>query len=116
MSGWGKKDRGAAIAAVVIALSLMSLLVLASARGGIDVAESDALRVETMRAFFAADSGTTVIVCLTASGGALPEPGQVIDLGVSEYEVVEKPAGSSGQAVIEGRSGFASRRIMIEIE
>ena len=108
--------RGAALAAVVIALSLMSLLVLASAGSGEEASESDALRVETARAFFAADSGATVLIGLTASGAAFPEAGEIVDLGVSEFEVIELPAGSGGDAVIEGRSGFASRRVLIGLE
>lgn len=108
--------RGAAIAAVVIALSLMSLLVLASAGGGVDASESDALRVETARAFFAADSGATVLIGLAESGGALPEAGEIVDLGMSEFEIIERPAGSGGDAVIEGRSGFASRRVLLGLE
>jgi len=112
----GTRRRGAAMAAVVIALSLMSLLVLASAGGGADASESDALRVETARAFFAADSGAAVLIGLTASGGAYPDAGEIVDLGVSEFEIVELPAASGGDAVIEGRSGFASRRVLIGLE
>ncbi|MEM9065659.1 MAG: hypothetical protein AAGB51_09245 [Planctomycetota bacterium] len=107
--------RGAAVAAIVLVVALMNLLVLASARGGVDASESDALRVETVRAFFAAESGADAVLVLLNAGSSLPDAGTVTSLGLSEIEFIELPAGASGDVVIEGRSGFAARRVGVTL-
>ena len=81
-----------------------------------EASEADGMRIETLRAFYAAESGAWATMALKLSAGALPESGGRSDLGLASIEFLEVPAGATGTVVIEGRSGSASRRVTLEFQ
>ena len=109
--------RGAALAAVVVLLSVVHLATLASVRQGRDESDLAALRVETARAFFAADAGI-VAALRTMIDGSEPAIGTVIELGGGgAFEVVDAPVlGEAGILMVEGRSGLGLRRVALSVE
>lgn len=108
--------RGMAIVAVVVMIAIIHITVMgAVTRGG---AEADilALRIETVRAFFAADSG--VIIWLREdAAGSTPDSGESVSIGSQKVLWVDSPeAGETGTLVVEGQSGRARRRLSVELE
>ena len=108
--------RGIAIAVLVIIFAVISFVVIAAVGGASGDTQASALRVETARAFYAAESGAVIVFRSVTAGEPLPVSGTQIDLGDEVIEFIETPAGSSGIVVIEGRSGLARRRISLEIQ
>lgn len=105
--------RGAVIAVVLVVVMILGLVVVGSVRSGGQEADLAALRVETARAFFAAESGAIVVMGLTNAGQ--PGPGHETDLGSQTIRFLQVPLGE-GEAVVEGVSGLATRRITLRIE
>lgn len=107
--------RGAVIAVVLVVMMILGLVVVGSVRSGGQEADLAALRVETARAFFAAESGAIVVMGLTNAGQPMPGPGHETDLGSQTIRFLQVPLGE-GEAVVEGVSGLATRRITLRIE
>jgi len=109
------RRRGSVLAVLVVVLALMGLVVVGVVRPLRDEASIAALRVETTRAFYAAESGA--IVVMQGSLGATPLPvsgDETAMLGqtVRFTQVPEAP----GIAIVEGLSGDATRRVELMIE
>ncbi|NUQ66778.1 MAG: hypothetical protein HUU18_00655 [Phycisphaerales bacterium] len=108
--------RAASIAALIIALALINLAVMGSVAASADEAELGAMRAQTLRAFYAAESGGLAIAKLRTENLALPSPGTIVNLPSSSFTFVSlPPATGTGQAVIEGRSDAASRRLRLTL-
>ena len=90
--------------------------VVAAVAAAPDDAQTTSLRVETIRAFYASESGASVVLSALSRGSTLPAAGDRLDLGVAALTYEELPAGGSGNIEIQGTSGFARRRILLEIE
>jgi len=106
-----------AVAAVVIVLALINLVVIASLEGGTDDAMSAAIRVETVRAFYAAEAGSIIAVELLSEDKTPPAAGDVLSLDTGQITFTRVPTtGATRTLVIDGRSGMAFRRVHITAE
>lgn len=111
------RERGMAVAAVVIVLALVNLVVIASLEGGTDDAMSAAIRVETVRAFYAAEAGSMIAVELLSEDKTPPTAGDVLSLDTGQITFTRVPTtGATRTLVIDGRSGAAFRRVHITAE
>lgn len=107
--------RGIAIAVMVVIVSVLALAIAGSIRPLRDEADTTRLRVETLRAFYAAESGTAVLLTTLSNGVEPPESGESLSMGVQTVRFVTVPD-SAGTAVVEGASGDAVRRVELEIQ
>lgn len=107
--------RGVVVLVIVVVLAVLNIAII----GGVAASASDAqvglLRVETSRAFYAAEGGATIVVKGLLGDITPPTDGSTLTLDGSEIEFVQVPS-SAGEIVVEGRSGFARRRLSIEVE
>jgi len=112
------RRRGAVVAAAVAVLALTNLLVIAGISSVADGAQVAALRVETARAFYAAEAGAVVGVKSVTSGWELPSEGSSFAVGASaSVEFTDLPgADGVGTLGVEGRSGFGRRRLSLELQ
>ncbi|MEM7623357.1 MAG: hypothetical protein AAF235_09150 [Planctomycetota bacterium] len=105
-----------AIASVVLAVIVLQASTIAVIGSSSGDSLSSIQRVETTRAFFAAESGLVVALVESASG-VLPTQGLAVDLGGARFEMIAVPAlNSTGDIVLEGRSGITRRRIRVGVE
>lgn len=111
-----RSRRGIAIAVLVIIFAVISFVVIAAVGGARGDTQASALRVETVRAFYAAESGAVIVFRSVSAGDSLPASGSQIDLGDETIDFVQTPAGATGTVIIEGRAGLARRRINLEIQ
>ncbi|GAB4387239.1 MAG: hypothetical protein Kow0022_18720 [Phycisphaerales bacterium] len=110
------KRRGMALLAVVVMIAIIHLTVLRSVSRGSADADIVSLRVETARAFFAADSGVMIWLREDAAGTP-PEPGETLSIGSMQILIVDAPeAGAAGTLTVEGSSSRARRRLSVELE
>jgi Tfp pilus assembly protein PilX len=105
---------------IVIAVALLVVMVLGLAVAGAIQPlsqESDlaSLRVETVRAFYAAESGVVVHLAALNAGTPAPESGHMTTLGTSSFSYIEA-GGPGGILTVEGRSGSAKRRVTLAVE
>lgn len=107
--------RGVALAMVAALLGVVALAVSGAVVAGADDAAHVRLRADSLRAFYAAESGVAASVWALARGEALTE-GVTLPLG-ERVEVIEAfPDEGSGVSTLEGVSGDARRRLTIEVE
>lgn len=107
--------RGSILAVLVVVMALMGLIVVGMIRPLRDEAALAALRVETVRAYYAAQSGVAITRSGYAGASELPSEGDEVTLHGQTVVFVKVPE-SSGVVEIEGRSGDATRRIEFEVE
>lgn len=108
--------RGAVVLMVVVLLAMVNIAVLAGLDGGAQDSMSAAYRIETARAFYAADAGAFVVLHALSAGTAVPAAGTVITLPTASTTVVSAPASGPGDVVIQGASGLSTRRVQITID
>lgn len=114
--GRSQLRRGMAILVVVVMIAVIHLTVIGAVTRGARGADMASLRIETMRALFAADSGVMVWLREDAAGQT-PESGDEVNIGSQRVLFVESPeAGESGTLTVEGQSGRARRRVSVELE
>ena len=111
-----RSRRGVAIAVLVIIFAIISFVVIAAVGGAQGDTQTAAIRVETARAFYAAESGAVIVFQAVIGGDPLPVTGSQVDLGAETIEFVETPVSGTGTVIIEGRAGLARRRINLEIQ
>jgi hypothetical protein len=118
MSGESARTRrGAAIAVVVVMLAMLQIAALSMLTGGADDAEEVVLRVQTLRAFYAGESGAAMALGDALRGLPPPSAGTVIELPGASVELLETPwDGAGASLVVEGRSVSARRRFEIRLE
>lgn len=108
--------RGCGIAAVVIMLAAINLAVIGSVNASGTEAQTGALRAETARAFYAAESGGRIVIKCNNQGLALPTVGSTLALGAATVTYVSLPAANApGDAVIRGADGTTTRRLKITL-
>ncbi len=105
--------RGMAIVVIVVVVATLGLAVLGSVSPATQEAEIAALRVQTTRAFFAAESGVHILIGSTKAG--LDAPGSGDSAAWAHQSVEFETAGDTG-AVLVGRSGNAERRLGIQFD
>jgi hypothetical protein len=105
------RRRGTVIAIVVLLIAAINVTTIAVLYGGADDASVGVLRVESVRAFYAADAGVRVVTKLRANNATLPSPGATLTVptGTAEYEVVPATATTAGMLRVRGMSGDAQR-------
>ena len=109
--------RGAVVLLLVVMLAVLNLVVTAGAVGGRDDASVAVLRVETARAFYAAESAARIVLDQAVANGAWPEAGDRFAVGSTADAVVIQAADGPGSTlVIDGRSAEARRRIMLGVD
>lgn len=105
--------RGMAIAVIIVVLAVLALVVAGAVRPAAQEADVASLRVQTIRAFYAAESGVSVLIGSVKSGTERPITGDVIAWGTQS---VEFESVSADSVTLVGRSGFAQRRISLDLE
>jgi Tfp pilus assembly protein PilX len=111
-----KRRRGFAVLAVVVVLAVVHLAVMGSVAASGNESVVGAMRVESTRAFYAAESGATIALRLTNRRLALPAPGTSVSLGVSAVRVVSAPpTGEAGEVVVIGASGEGQRKVRVTL-
>lgn len=110
------RRRGAAIAVIVLLLVVVQAAVLTAASQSAGESDVAVLRIEAVRAFFAAESGFQVVVGEIAADRAVPVGEVAVPWG-GAFEVIEiSDPLSDAPLVIEGRSGAGRRRVEITVE
>lgn len=110
------RRRGAGIAAVVLMMVVLNLAILGVVSSSGDDLSLAALRLESCRAFYAAESGGVIVTRLVMDSRAAPV-GTTLDLPHAAVQFISAPlASEAGTVVVEGASGDARRRIEIELE
>src|SRR3954464_4835968 len=77
------RRRGGGIAAVVIMMAAINFAVIGAIRASGDEAQVGAMRAETARAFYLAESGGRVVLKCTTAGATLPTAGSSLTLGTA---------------------------------
>ncbi len=111
-----KQQRAAVLVAMVLVLAMLHLLVVGSLAPGRSESELAALRVETIRAFYAAEAGALVVIRRTIDGGEPIAPGGTLDLAGGQALFVAWPADGAGEFSVQGQAGRAVRRLSLTIE
>jgi Tfp pilus assembly protein PilX len=118
-----RKRRGGVLPVVVLMLAVVSIVAL----NVIDTAgretELGAMRVETARAFYAAESGLIAAARLRQDGLTLPAQGTTLTLpagvaGSAQATYVSMPAlgATSGSIRVVGQSGLGQRRLELQFQ
>lgn len=107
--------RGSILAVLVVVLALMGLVVVGSIRPLRDEAALTTMRVETVRAFYAAESGS--VIAIQGYLGNAPMPVEGTELVINDQVVAFTQIPElGGIAVIHGQSGDSVRRIELALE
>jgi len=107
--------RGSVLVVLVVVLALLGLVVAGSVRPLRDEAALTTMRVETVRAFYAAESGSIITIQAYLGGASMPVSGTQVVLNDQIVEFTQIPP-TSGIVVIHGMSGDAVRRIELELQ
>lgn len=110
-----QSQRGSVLAVLVVVLALMGLVVVGSIRPLRDEANLTTMRVETVRAFYAAESGTVIAIQGYMGAATMPVEGSEITLNGQTVRFTQIPDGT-GTAIVHGLSGDAIRRIELALE
>lgn len=110
-----RSRRAAALVICVLIIGMVNLAVLSAVNGGGDDARLAAARAETVRAFFAAESGAAIVSGEYNAGRTIPSG--MITLAGGETVTIT-PTGTSAplDAVIIGSYGNARRRLEVHLE
>ncbi|MHA7812687.1 MAG: hypothetical protein ACX94C_04750 [Phycisphaerales bacterium] len=108
--------RGVVLVVIVVIMAILSLVVAGAIRPVRDEAEVATLRIETTRAFYAAESGAFVLMNAVMGRAEMPTEGDTLNLGGQTIEFIQTPGDDQPVAIIEGRSGDALRRIEMMTE
>ena len=107
--------RGSVIAIVLVVIVILGLAVTGSIRPLSQEADLASIRIETVRAFYAAESGTALVLGAFTHARPLPAEDHQVTFAQQTLRFIEVPD-AAGVLVVEGRSGMAARRISLEIE
>jgi phosphoribosylcarboxyaminoimidazole (NCAIR) mutase len=107
--------RGIVLVVIVVVMAILALVVAGAVRPVRDEAELATLRVETTRAFYAAESGGFIVMNAMMGNIDMPVASSSLDLGNQMVRFVQVPD-SDPIAVVEGLSGDAIRRIELTTE
>ncbi len=108
------RRRGAGLAAVILLLAVLNIAALGVLAAGADEADLSASRAQTVRAFYAAESGGVAVLKLTQINGTLPAAGATLNLGTATATYTQVPSAVTGGILkVTGESGLARRRIEV---
>ena len=110
-----EQRRGSALIVLVVVMAVLGIAVAGAVRPLIYEADTVSLRVETTRAFYAAESGAAVVVQTSVGNITGPSDGDTVVLDGSVIRYIQMPTGGSS-AIVEGSSGSAIRRIEMVFE
>ena len=115
------RSRGTTIALAVVILAMLQLLIIGVFMASGDESEVRGLRVQTARAFFAAESGVVIAVRAMTDNTGIPTEGAQVSLPDARIEFVTIPAGYGGsgadeELVVQGVSAAAVRRLRVDFE
>jgi hypothetical protein len=96
-------------------MSMLALVVAGSIRPVRDEADLATMRVETVRAFYASESGAIIMMNAVIGTTVMPSSGDSIILNDQTVNFTQIPD-ADGVAVVEGISGDAVRRIEFTTE
>lgn len=110
--------RGTVLAVVVLLLAAINVTTLTVLYGTGDDAAVGALRIETVRALYAAESGTLAVAKLRERRLTLPVAGSALTLpnARATYEQVPAANALTGTLVVRGTSGDAARRVRLDFD
>lgn len=109
--------RGAALVAAVILLGVTAMAVGASVVTAGDDARTTALRADSLRAFYAAESGVELAIHALNEDPANPFTGPLSLPGPATIEAVTPfTTTDPTEAVLAGRAGLAERRVRIGVQ
>lgn len=114
-AGRPQHRKGVVLVVIVVVMSVLALVVAGAIRPVRDEAELATLRVETTRAFYAAESGAFIVMNAVMGNIEMPAEGSTLNLEGQRIEFVQVPD-TGPIAVIEGISGDAIRRIELTTE
>ncbi|MDF1808633.1 MAG: hypothetical protein P1U42_02965 [Phycisphaerales bacterium] len=107
--------RGTVLIVLVVIMAILALVVAGSVRPVRDESDIATLRVETVRAFYAAESGGIILMNGVIGQSTMPTEGTSIQLNGQQIFFVQTPE-SQPIAIVEGVSGDARRRISFTTE
>jgi type II secretory pathway pseudopilin PulG len=102
--------RGTVLVVLVVVMAILALVVAGAVRPVRDESDIATLRVETTRAFYAAESGAIILMNAVIGQSTMPTNGDTVALGNQTISFVQIPD-ATGVAIVEGLSGDAIRRI-----
>ena len=110
-----ERKRGVIVLIAVVVLAVINIAVIGAVAGSASDAHVGSLRVETVRAFYAAESGATIAVKGMIGPSSPPAEGSTLTIGsqtVTFVQIEDPP----GELIVEGEAGFARRRLSIDLE
>lgn len=107
--------RAAALVMAVLLIAAVNLAVMSSVAGSGDDARVAALRSDTARAFFAAESGAALVVGEYSAGRSVPTGATSLGDGASVTISVSGTV-APFDAVVIGTAGSATRRLELRVE
>lgn len=115
---YSSSRRGTVLAVVVLLLAAINVITMTVLYGTGDDAAIGALRIETVRALYAAESGTLAVAKLRERRLTLPAAGSALSLpnARATYEQVPAANAPTGSLVVRGTSGDAARRIRLDFD
>lgn len=109
--------RGLAVLVVVVLLAAANIVVIGTLAGSAADASIASFRADSVRAFYATESGGIAVIKTTQLNSARPTVAVVYTVGNGTYTVTAMPAvAASGNVNITGTSGVASRRLRIQVQ
>ncbi len=108
------RSRGTGIAALILLLAVLNIAAMGVLAAGADESDLSVTRAQTIRAFYAAESGGVAVLRLAEDKAAFPAPNSTLNLtnATATYEAVPS-ATTGGTLRITGTSGDAKRRIEV---
>ena len=118
---WPIRSRGTTIALAVVILAMLQLLIVGVLMASADESEVRGLRVQTARAFFAAESGVVIAVRAMTDNTGVPAEGSQVSLPDAQIQFITIPAGQGGsgvdeELVVQGVSATAVRRLRVDFQ
>ncbi len=115
--GTNTSRRGAVLAMVIVMLALLQLTVISSVRGTTDDTDEVVLRIQTLRAFYASESGALIALAEDLRGNTPPGTGDTLELPNAAATFLETPWDDGNDTLeVEGQADIARRRIRISLE
>lgn len=115
MSAARRAKRGTILVASVIMLGVLALATLSAVDAGADDARLNALRFDSLRAFYAAESGVEAAIDRRQTDPGNPLTGAFTLPGGAEVVLLDPLDDSAAPytLIVEGRAGEARRRIEV---
>lgn len=110
-----RSRRAAALVMAVLMLAAVNLAVISAVGGGGDDARLAATRADTVRAFYAAESGAALAVGEYRSGRPIPTGSRTITGGATITVTTSAPSAPM-DVVVVGKFAQAQRRVEMRIE